>query len=231
VSLQVQNLTAGYGAKVVISEVSFSLGPGEIVAFFGHNGAGKSTTLKAILGLIRCIEGGVWLDGERIDGLPVAERVARGMRLLPEGQGVFPDLSVAENLDVVAEQNCDQTSKIKIDDVLRLFPVLADRCNSFAGTMSGGQQRMLAVGLAILGSPRCLLLEEPSVGLQPDVVEHLFARVHSICKEQAMCAVIIEHKVAATMKIADHVLIMNNGRIVFDGLPAEARVSDFWQYF
>lgn len=230
-SLQVQNLKAGYGNKIVISEVSFSLGPGEIVAFFGHNGAGKSTTLKAIVGLIRCIEGAVWMDGERIEGQSVADRVARGLRLLPEGQGVFPDLSVAENLDVVAAQNCDHSSNIKIEDVLHLFPVLAERRNSLAGTMSGGQQRMLAVGLAILGSPRCLLLEEPSVGLQPDVVEHLFERVHSICKEQEMCAVIIEHKVAATMKIADHVLIMNNGRIVFDGLPAEARVSNFWQYF
>jgi ABC-type branched-subunit amino acid transport system ATPase component len=230
--LRVENLKAGYGNKVVISDVSFALEPGQIMAFFGHNGAGKTTTIKTILGLIRCIVGGLWLDGEPIGTMSVADRVARGLRLLPDAQGVFADLRVAANLDVVAERNCKKgESRINIDDVLRLFPILAERRNSLAGTMSGGQQRMLSVSLAILGSPRCLLLDEPSLGLQPDVVEHLFTLVRKICKEQGMCVVIVENNVAATMKIADHVVIMNNGRIVFDGLPAAAQVSDFWQYF
>ncbi len=231
-SMRVENLKAGYGNKVVISDVSFALEPGQVLAFFGHNGAGKTTTIKTILGLIRNLEGSVWLDGENIDALSVADRVARGLRLLPDAQGVFADLSVEANLAVVAERNCKPgESRIDIEDTLRLFPILRERRASLAGTMSGGQQRMLSVSLAILGSPKCLLLDEPSLGLQPDVVEHLFALVRKICKEQGMCVVIVENNVAATMKIADHVVIMNNGRIVFDGLPAAARVSDFWQYF
>jgi branched-chain amino acid transport system ATP-binding protein len=230
--LQVSTIKAGYGPKVVISDVSFTVEPGEIMAFFGHNGAGKTTTVKTIIGLLRCLEGDVWLDGQRVDLLPVADRVARGLRLLPEGRGIFPDLSVAANLAVVAQRNCTAgASQLNIPDVLRLFPVLAERQTSLAGNMSGGQQRMLAVSLALLGAPTCLLLDEPSLGLQPDIVEHLFTQVHTICKERGMCAVIVENNVAVTMKIADHVVIMNNGQIAFDGSPAEARKSNFWQYF
>ena len=231
-SLQVRNLASGYRTKVVISNVSFVLEPGEIMAFFGHNGAGKSTTLKTILGLLKPVEGEVWLDGERIDELPVADRLERGLRLLPDKRGVFPDLTVDENLNVVAEINCaDKDSKINIPDVLRLLPVLNERRNSQAGLMSGGQQQMLAFGLAILGSPRCILLEEPSVGLQPDLVENLFSQIHAICKQHAISAILVEHKVASAMKIADHVLIMNNGEVVFDGAPAKARESNFWEFF
>jgi ABC-type branched-subunit amino acid transport system ATPase component len=231
-SLQVRNLTSGYRNKIVISDVSFALEPGEIMTFLGHNGAGKSTTLKTILGLLKPVAGEVWLDGERIDALPVAGRLDRGLRLLPEGRGVFTDLTVEENLNVVAQMNCAQAdSKINIADVLRLLPVLAGRRASLAGQMSGGQQQMLAFGLAILGSPRCILLEEPSVGLQPDLVEHLFGQIHAICKEHAISAILVEHKVASAMKIADHVLIMNNGEVVFDGPPAKARESNFWEFF
>ena len=231
-SLQVRNLTSGYRNKIVISNVSFALEPGEIMTFLGHNGAGKSTTLKTILGLLKPVEGEVWLDGARIDGLSVTARLERGLRLLPEGRGVFPDLTVEENLNVVAQMNCaEKDSKINIPDVLRLLPVLAERRNSQAGLMSGGQQQMLAFGLAILGSPRCILLEEPSVGLQPDLVENLFAQIHAICKQHAISAILVEHKVASAMKIADHVLIMNNGEVVFDGAPAKARESNFWEFF
>lgn len=231
-SLQVRNLASGYRDKIVISNVSFVLEPGEIMAFFGHNGAGKSTTLKTILGLLKPVEGEVWLDGKRIDELPVADRLERGLRLLPDKRGVFPDLTVDENLNVVAEINCaDKDSKINIPDVLRLLPLLNERRNSQAGLMSGGQQQMLAFGLAILGSPRCILLEEPSVGLQPDLVENLFSQIHAICKQHGISAILVEHKVASAMKIADHVLIMNNGEVVFDGAPAKARESNFWEFF
>ncbi len=231
-SLQVRNLASGYRTKIVFSNVSFELQPGEIMAFFGHNGAGKSTTLKTVLGLLKPVEGEVWLDGERIDELPVADRLERGLRLLPDKRGVFPDLTVDENLNVVAEINCaERNSKFNIPDVLRLLPVLSERRNSLAGQMSGGQQQMLAFGLAILGSPKCILLEEPSVGLQPDLVENLFGHIRTICKEHAISAILVEHKVASAMKIADHVLIMNNGEVVFDGAPAKARESNFWEFF
>jgi branched-chain amino acid transport system ATP-binding protein len=231
-SLQVRNLTSGYRTKIVISNVSFSLQPGEIMTFLGHNGAGKSTTLKTILGVLKPVEGEVWLDGTRIDGLPVADRLERGLRMLPEGRGVFPDLTVGENIDVVAQLNCvEPDCKIKVEDVQRLFPILVERRDSIAGNMSGGQQQQLAFALAILGSPKCILLEEPSVGLQPDLVENLFAQIHTICKQHSISAILVEHKVASAMKIADHVLIMNNGEVVFDGSPAKARESNFWEFF
>jgi branched-chain amino acid transport system ATP-binding protein len=229
--LQLAGLAAGYGAKTVISDVSFALEPGQILAFLGHNGAGKTTTLRCVMGLLPPRAGSVTFDGQRIDRLGVADRVARGLRLLPEGRGIFPDLTVAENIDVVAARNVVAGAMFGIDAVYGLFPVLTERRATRAGSLSGGQQQMLALSLAILGTPRCLLLDEPSIGLAPNLVERMFRQVHEVCKSHAMTAVLVEQNVAAAMQIADRVVIMNNGQIVFDGLPAEARASNFWHYF
>jgi ABC-type branched-subunit amino acid transport system ATPase component len=229
--LRLNGLQAGYGAKTVISDVSFALEPGQILAFLGHNGAGKTTTLKSIMGLLRPNAGEVLFDGNRIDRTSVADRVALGLRLLPEGRGIFPDLSVAENIDVVAARNVTPGAMFDIPDVYKLFPVLAERRTTRAGSMSGGQQQMLALSLAILGTPRCLMLDEPSIGLAPNLVERMFQQVRDVCKSHSMTAVLVEQNVAAAMKIADRVIIMNSGQIVFDGNPDEARASNFWHYF
>jgi ABC-type branched-subunit amino acid transport system ATPase component len=229
--LRLNGLEAGYGPKTVISDVSLALEPGQILAFLGHNGAGKTTTLRAIMGLLRPIAGEVVFDGNRIDRLSVADRVALGLRLLPEGRGIFPDLSVAENIDVVAARNVSAGAMFDVPDVYKLFPVLQERRTTRAGSMSGGQQQMLALSLAILGTPRCLMLDEPSIGLAPNLVERMFQQVREVCKSHAMTAVLVEQNVAAAMKIADRVIIMNSGRIVFDGDPDEARASNFWHYF
>ncbi len=229
--LQLSGLAAGYGVKTVISDVSFALEPGQILAFLGHNGAGKTTTLKTVMGLLPPRAGEVLFDGQHVERLSVSQRVALGLRLLPEGRGIFPDLNVAENIDVVAARNVTDKAMFGIADVYRLFPVLEERRSTRAGSLSGGQQQMLALGLAILGSPRCLLLDEPSIGLAPNLVERLFQQVHDVCKSHAMTAVLVEQNVAAAMKIADRVIIMNNGQIVFDGPPQEARESNFWHYF
>jgi ABC-type branched-subunit amino acid transport system ATPase component len=229
--LRLNALQAGYGSKTVISDVSFALEPGQILAFLGHNGAGKTTTLRSIMGLIRPSGGEVLFDGNRIDRLNVADRVTLGLRLLPEGRGIFPDLSVAENIDVVAARNVGAGAMFDVPDVYKLFPVLAERRTTRAGSMSGGQQQMLALSLAILGTPRCLMLDEPSIGLAPNLVERMFQQVRDVCKSHAMTAVLVEQNVAAAMKIADRVIIMNNGLIVFDGDPTQARASNFWHYF
>ncbi len=229
--LRLNGLQAGYGPKTVISDVSFALEPGQILAFLGHNGAGKTTTLKSIMGVLRPSAGEVLFDGNRIDRLNVAERVALGLRLLPEGRGIFPDLTVAENIDVVAARNVSTGAMFDVPDVYKLFPVLEERRTTRAGSMSGGQQQMLALSLAILGTPRCLMLDEPSIGLAPNLVERMFQQVRDVCKSHAMTAVLVEQNVAAAMKIADRVIIMNNGQIVFDGNPDEARASNFWHYF
>ena len=229
--LELTGIAAGYGPKTVISDVSFALQPGQILAFLGHNGAGKTTTLRTIMGLLPARAGSVRYDGRPLERMEVADRVALGLRLLPEGRGIFPDLNVAENIDVVAARNCDAKAMFSPADVYRLFPVLEERRTTRSGSLSGGQQQMLALGLAILGTPRCLLLDEPSIGLAPNLVERMFLQVREVCKSHAMTAILVEQNVAAAMKIADRVLIMNNGQIVFDGLPDEARVSNFWHYF
>jgi branched-chain amino acid transport system ATP-binding protein len=229
--LAMTGVTAGYGAKTVISDVTFALEPGQILALLGHNGAGKTTTLRTIMGLLPPKSGDVIFDGQPINRLGVAERVALGLRLLPEGRGIFPDLSVAENIDVVAARNVGTAAMFDIPDVWRLFPILDERRATLAGSLSGGQQQMLALSLAILGTPRCLLLDEPSIGLAPNLVERMFQQVKEVCKSHAMTAVLVEQNVAAAMAIADRVIIMNNGQIVFDGSPDEARASNFWHYF
>jgi branched-chain amino acid transport system ATP-binding protein len=229
--LQVSGLAAGYGNKTVISDVSFALEPGQILALLGHNGAGKSVTLKTLMGLLPPRAGSVQFDGQPIETLPVADRVAMGLRMLPAGRGIFHDLRVVENIDVVAAHNCGADALFQPADVYRLFPILEERRSQRAGTLSGGQQQQLALALAIIGKPRCLLLDEPSIGLAPNVVERLFAQIREVCKAHAMTAVMVEQNVAAAMKVADHVIIMNNGRIVFDGPPDKARGSNFWSYF
>jgi ABC-type branched-subunit amino acid transport system ATPase component len=229
--LRLTGITAGYGAKTVISDVSFALEPGQILAFLGHNGAGKTTTLRTVMGLLQPKSGEVAFDDKPINRLGVADRVALGLRLLPEGRGIFPDLSVAENVDVVAARNVTTGAIFDIPDVYRLFPILDERRSTRAGSLSGGQQQMLALSLAILGAPRCLLLDEPSIGLAPNLVGRMFQQVREVCKSHAMTAVLVEQNVAAAMAIADRVIIMNNGQIVFDGMPDEARASNFWHYF
>jgi branched-chain amino acid transport system ATP-binding protein len=229
--LHVTELSAGYGPKTVIEDVRFALQPGEIMAFLGHNGAGKTTTLKTIMGLMAPRKGAVLYDGRDINRLPVADRVAGGLRLLPEGRGIFPDLSVGENIDVVAARNIVPDSLFTPADIPKLFPALRDRMNTRAGSLSGGQQQMLAFSLSLLGRPRCLLMDEPSIGLAPNLVERLFEQVRDVCRQYHMAAILVEQNVAAAMKISDRVMIMNSGRIVFDGLPDEARASNFWDYF
>jgi branched-chain amino acid transport system ATP-binding protein len=229
--LRLSGITAGYGAKTVISGISFTLDPGQILALLGHNGAGKTTTLRSVMGLLPLTQGEIAFDQQPINRLGVADRVALGLRLLPEGRGIFPDLNVMENIDVVAARNVTAGATFDVPDIWRLFPALDERRSTRAGSLSGGQQQMLALSLAILGTPRCLLLDEPSIGLAPNLVERMFQQVREVCKSHAMTAVLVEQNVAAAMKIADRVIIMNNGQIVFDGNPDEARASNFWHFF
>jgi branched-chain amino acid transport system ATP-binding protein len=229
--LALDGVAAGYGAKTVVSDLSLGLEPGQILALLGHNGAGKTTTLKTVMGLLAPRAGSITFDGARIDRLGVAERVAMGIRLLPEGRGIFPDLSVEDNVEVVAARNVGADAMFREADVYALFPALTERRGVRAGSLSGGQQQMLALGLAILGHPRVLLLDEPSIGLAPNLVERLFEQIGELCRRHAMGAILVEQNVAAALKIADRIVIMNNGQTVFDGLPDEARRANVWDYF
>ncbi|WP_158744464.1 ABC transporter ATP-binding protein [Acidisphaera sp. L21] len=230
--LQIDGVAAGYGNKAVLSDLTLALRPGEVLALLGHNGAGKTTALRTIAGLLPARRGTVTLAGTRVEAMSVAQRQALGLRLLPEGRGIFPDLSVAENLDVVAAANCRGAGDLfGMADVFGLFPVLQERRGVRAGSMSGGQQQMLALSLAILGTPRCLMMDEPSIGLAPNIVARIFELVRDLCVKHAMGVLLVEQNVAAAMKIADRIVIMNNGEIVFAGRPDEARAANVWHYF
>lgn len=229
--LTLRGLSAGYGAKTVIEDLSFSVAPGEILALLGHNGAGKSTTLKSLIGQINPRAGLIELDGIDVASLDVAARVGSGLRLMPEGSGLFPTLTIAENLDVVAALNCGVAPTFAVADVLALFPVLGERLQSRAGDLSGGQQRMLAFAISILGSPRCLLLDEPSVGLAPNLVERLLGQVHAVCKTRSLAAILVEQNIAAALKVADRVAILNNGNVIFTGTREQAEQANLWEYF
>lgn len=230
--LSLQNVEAGYGKKQVLHSISIDIEPGQVVALLGHNGAGKSTALKAIIGELRAPAGSILLNGEAIDGFNTSERVRRGIRMLPEGRGVFADLSVGENIDVVSAANCTTaTSMFEREDVLNIFPVLRERLSSRSGDLSGGQQQMLAFSLSILGNPALLLLDEPSVGLAPNLVERLLEQVRIVCKEKQVGAILVEQNVAAALEVSDYVIVLNAGNVVFRGTPDEARQTDFWEYF
>lgn len=229
--LQLDALNSGYGAKTVIEALSFALDAGEILALLGHNGAGKTTTLKAIMGLLPARGGSVSLGGERIEKLSTGERVRRGLRLLPEGRGIFPQLTVAENVDAVAAQNCGREPMFDPTAIYSLFPVMDERRSSIAGKLSGGQQQMLALSLALLGAPRCLMLDEPSIGLAPNLVQRMFDQLRALSRDHGLPTLLVEQNVAAAMRVADRVMILNSGAVVFDGTPEEARKTNVWQYF
>jgi branched-chain amino acid transport system ATP-binding protein len=229
--LELDALNSGYGAKIVIEAMSFALSAGEILALLGHNGAGKTTTLKAIMGLLPAWGGAVSLEGERIEKLSTAERVRRGLRLLPEGRGIFPHLTVAENVEAVAAQNCGSEPMFNPTAIYRLFPVMEERRSLTAGKLSGGQQQMLALSLALLGAPRCLMLDEPSIGLAPNLVERMFDQLRTLSRDHGLPTLLVEQNVAAAMRIADRVIILNSGAVVFDGTPDEARRTNVWHYF
>ena len=230
-TLALHAISAGYGPKTVVSDVTFAVEPGQVLTLLGHNGAGKTTTLKTAMGLLPTRGGEIRFQDRALGRMPVAERVALGLRLLPEGRGIFPDLSIAENIDVVAARVCGPDATFGPPAMYNLFPALDERRSTRAGSLSGGQQQMLALSLALLGTPRCLMLDEPSIGLAPNLVERLFTQVQDVCRAQDVSVVLVEQNVAAALKIADRVVIMNNGHVVFNGTPDEARASNVWNYF
>ncbi len=230
--LEIKDIEVKYGPQTAVRGFSLNVKEGSIVALLGHNGAGKSTTLKSVVGLMRQSRGSIAFAGKDISSQSPASRFDMGLRLLPEGRGLFANLTVAENFEVI-EDGCahDRDWMFHRENIFEYFPILKDKLDQPAGQMSGGQQQMLALGLALLGRPRCLLLDEPSIGLAPKVVEDIFALIKHISATHGLSVLLVEQNVPATMKIADEVAIMNNGVKVFEGSQQEAQASDFWKFF
>ncbi|MGB7780218.1 MAG: ABC transporter ATP-binding protein [Pseudolabrys sp.] len=226
--LQVQNLTAGYGSLTVLNGVSLSLANGARLGVFGHNGAGKTTLLRCIVGAVRPRDGKVDLDGTDTGVATVAENVRRGIAFVPQGHNVFPNLTVEQNLRI-AGLLFDPSF---VTQVYELFPVLAERCRQRAGSMSGGEQQMLALGMALMTKPKWLLLDEPSTGLAPVIVRNVMRRLADINERTGVGLIVVEQNVPATLKMVEQAVILRSGQIAFQGSAEElGRNTDLWKWF
>jgi branched-chain amino acid transport system ATP-binding protein len=220
--LEVEDLRAGYGSIPVLQGVSFAVAEGETAVMFGLNGAGKSTTVNTIVGLLKTWGGQTKFDGEVISGLSAPEIVKRGVALCPEGRRVFPQLSVRTNLELGAWTN-RPVLKQQMERVYGYFPRLEERSDQLAGTLSGGEQQMLAIGRALMSKPRLLLIDEASLGLSPKLTETVFQVVDQI-NGDGTTVVIVEQNIGV-LPYADQALVMQKGTITFDGRGAELEKS------
>ena len=223
--LTVENLQASYGDAVALHDISLEVPDGEITGILGSNGAGKSTLLKVIAGHLRPRGGSVLLDGERIDRLPPYEVAARGIALVPEGRRVFPNLSVQDNLQVGGSSKRAKASRTRIlQEVYDLFPRLAERRKQDAGTLSGGEQQMLAIGRALMLQPRLVLLDEPSLGLAPLVTDLVFTTIRKI-GSTGVTMLLVEQNAALALDTAARGYVLEQGHVVFSGDQESLRGS------
>jgi len=224
--LSINDLDVRYGAIQAVRGVSLEVAEGEIVALLGANGAGKSTTLKATVGLAHPTRGTIQFAGQTITGEATEAIVMRGMTMVPEGRRVFPSLTVTENLRLGAATRRDPAAIARSrDEILTLFPILAERASQAAGTLSGGQQQQLAIGRALMSEPKLLLLDEPSLGLAPQIVDDIFDLILRL-KARGLTILLVEQDAIAALDIADRAYVMANGRIVMSGPAAELRTSE-----
>lgn len=220
--LEVRNLVAGYGLTRVLEGVSLTVGANEIVAVLGSNGAGKTTLNMAISGLVRARAGEIVFDGQRISGLSPAAIMALGLIQVPEGRKIFPNLNVRENLELGSYRRAKPNRARNLDRVFATFPRLRERVAQAAGTLSGGEQQMLAIGRGMMAEPRLLILDEPSLGLSPLLVEEMFALIRRLHAD-GLAIMLVEQNVAQSLEIADRAYVLEHGGFVLSGPAATVR--------
>jgi branched-chain amino acid transport system ATP-binding protein len=216
---------AFYGESHILHGVSFSLAPGGVLALLGRNGAGKTTCISTIIGFLKPRRGEIRLFGKSIEGLGPEHISHLGIGLVPQGRRIFPSLTVRENLIVAAQRRTASARTWSVERIYDLFPRLRERHAQFAGTLSGGEQQMLAIGRALMGNPRVLLLDEPSEGLAPLIVAEV-GRAMTRLKEEGQSIVLVEQNRQLALDIADRAVILNTGRCVFDGETRELATND-----
>ena len=216
--LQVRNLRCGYGSLEVIKGVSFHVSPGEIVALVGANGAGKTSLMKAMVGLLTPWRGEIRVNGRRTTGQAAWRSISNEVVLVPEGRQVFGDMTVRENLVIGGCRNPDR--EVIIGEVLDRFPRLRERSRQLAGTLSGGEQQMLALGRALVGRPRFLLLDEPSMGLAPLMVQEVFEVIRDL-KDRGVTVFLVEQNAVAALGVADRAYVLETGEIILEGEAAD----------
>lgn len=216
--LRLENVQSGYGNKLAIKDVSLEIGKGEIITLIGANGAGKSTTLMTICGVVPCRAGRILFEGKEIQKTPPEDIVKMGICQVPEGRHIFPQLTVKENLDMGAFLRKDKAEvKKDMDYVYSLFPILAERRNQDGGNLSGGEQQMLAMSRALMARPQVLLLDEPSMGLAPLVIRQIFEIIKQINRENQTTIFLVEQNANQALHIADRGYVMENGKISITG--------------
>jgi len=223
--LEVKDLRVAYGKIEAVKGISFSVGEGEVVCLIGTNGAGKTTTLRTISGLIRPSSGEISFQGKRIDTVPAHEIVMLGLAHSPEGRRIFPRLSVEENLLLGAFSRTDSGVKDDLQAAYDLFPILGERAKQPAGTFSGGEQQMLAMGRAMMSRPKLLMLDEPSMGLSPIMMQRIMSTVKTL-QSQGTTILLVEQNARAALKLADKGYVLEVGHIVLEGTGRELLVSD-----
>ncbi len=224
--LKVQDLVVRYGMIEAIKGISFEVPDGEIVTLIGANGAGKTTTLHSVSGLIKPVSGQVMLDGEDLTKIPAHKIVAKGLSQVPEGRRVFAQQTVEENLKLGAYLKRDKEEIMKsLDYVYELFPRLKERRTQLAGTLSGGEQQMLAMGRALMAKPRLIMMDEPSMGLAPILVDHIFDIIKSLHQNGATI-LLVEQNAQAALSVADRAYVLETGKVVMSGTGRELLASD-----
>jgi branched-chain amino acid transport system ATP-binding protein len=218
--LEMRDVSSGYGASEVLQGLNLEVKHGEIVCLLGSNAAGKTTTLRTILGMVKPKSGQIHLNGERIDGLTTGQIVGKGVTMVPENRRLFAKMSVRENLEIGAQLRNDKAAiSADMDRVFDLFPRLKERLSQRAGTLSGGEQQMLAIGRALMASPRVLLMDEPSMGLAPILVEQVFETIEHI-NGQGVTIFLVEQNANVALAIADRGYVIQTGKIVMQDSAA-----------
>lgn len=221
--LEVSSLTTSYGGLVAISDVSINVEEGEIVVVAGANGAGKSTLLKSVSGMERSRSGTITFAGERIERVPAHLITARGLAYVPENKRLFPRLTVRDNLRLGSYLHRDKEDRdAPLERVFTLFPRLAERLEQRAGTLSGGEQQMLAISRALMTRPRLLMLDEPSQGIMPKLVDEIFDAV-KVIRDSGVTILLVEQRLAESLEIADRAYVLQTGRVVLQGAASEVK--------
>jgi branched-chain amino acid transport system ATP-binding protein len=224
--LEVRNLTVNYGEIVGVRDLSMSVAKGEIVALLGANGAGKSTTLKAIIGMVKATSGFIIVDDQDVTGQPAHTTARKGVALVPEGRRIFKRMTVSENLKVGGVTRSSAEIKQQIESVNVLFPRLKERERQLAGTLSGGEQQMLAIGRALMSMPQFILFDEPSLGLAPIIVEDVINAIRRISRDFGIGGILVEQNIDVALNLAKRAYVLSRGALVLSGPSEELRVSD-----
>lgn len=224
-ALKIEHIDAFYGDSHVLHGVSLSLKEGQVLALLGRNGAGKTTCISSIMGLVAPRNGTISLFGETISGLPPETISRTGVGLVPQGRRIFPSLTVKENLVIARQRESNDPKSWNLERIFTLFPRLEERQQQLAGSLSGGEQQMLALGRALMGNPRVLLLDEPSEGLAPLIVAEV-GRTIALLKQEGQSIILVEQNSNLALSLADDVMILNTGRVVFSGPASEVIGND-----